>query len=129
MNNFKKEFKEFITKGNVVSMAVGIIIGGAFTAIVNSLVADIISPIIGLILGGLDFSKLSFGIGEAQITYGNVINAIIVFFITALVLFSIVKGFNKLENASKKEEAKEEEPAPTPDDIKLLTEIRDLLKK
>lgn len=129
MNNFKKEFKEFITKGNVVGMAVGIIIGGAFTAIVNSLVTDIISPVIGLVIGGLDFSALSFGIGEAQITYGNFINAIIVFLITALVLFSIVKAFNKLENMSKKEESKPEEPAPTPDDIKLLTEIRDLLKK
>ncbi len=129
MNNFKKEFKEFITKGNVVSMAVGIIIGGAFTAIVNALVADIISPIIGLLLGGLNFSALSFGIGGAQFAYGNFINAIIVFFITAFVLFTIVKGFNKLEKMSKKEEVKEEEPAPTPDDIKLLTEIRDLLKK
>ncbi len=129
MNNFKNEFKEFITKGNVVSMAVGIIIGGAFTAIVSSLVADIISPIIGLVLGGLDFSKLSFGIGEAQITYGNFINAIIIFLITALVLFFIVKGFNKLENITKKAEEVIEEPTPVPEDIKLLTEIRDLLKK
>ncbi len=124
------EFKEFITKGNVMSMAVGIIIGGAFTAIINSVVADIISPIIGLILGGVDFSKVSFGIGDAQIMIGNLINAIITFLITAVVLFFIIKAFNKFDDLKKKEEepAPEEEPA-VPEDIQLLTEIRDLLKK
>ncbi|MCR5181645.1 MAG: large conductance mechanosensitive channel protein MscL [Clostridia bacterium] len=131
MKNFVKEFKEFITKGNVMTMAVGIIIGGAFTAIINSLVADVIGPIIGLILGGKDFSALSFGIGDAQIMYGNFINAIITFILTAIVLFFIVKAFNKFENLKKKEEAEEEAPAePEPsDEAKLLTEIRDLLKK
>ena len=75
MKKFMTEFKEFIAKGNVMTMAVGIIIGGAFTAIINSVVADVISPIIGLILGGTDFSALSFGVGDAQIMIGNLINA------------------------------------------------------
>ena len=130
MKRFMAEFKEFISKGNVMTMAVGIIIGGAFTAIINSLVTDVIGPIIGLILGGTDFSKLSFGIGDAQIMIGNFINAIITFLITALVLFFIIKAFNKFDDMKKKEEepAPEEEPA-VPEDIQLLTEIRDLLQK
>ena len=124
------EFKEFITKGNVMTMAVGIIIGGAFAAIINSVVADIISPIIGLILGGIDFAALSFGIGDAQIMIGNLINAIITFLITAVVLFFIIKAYNKFDEMKKKEEepAPEEEPE-VPEDIQLLSEIRDLLKK
>ena len=130
MKKFMTEFKEFIAKGNVMNMAVGIIIGGAFTAIINSVVADVISPIIGLILGGTDFSALSFGVGDAQIMIGNLINAIITFLITAVVLFFIIKAFNKFDDMKKKEEepAPEEEPA-VPEDIQLLTEIRDLLKK
>ena len=130
MKKFMTEFKEFIAKGNVMTMAVGIIIGGAFTAIINSVVADVISPIIGLILGGTDFSKLSFGIGDAQIMIGNLINAIITFIITAIVLFFIIKSFNKFDDLRKKEEepAPEEEPE-VPEDIQLLSEIRDLLKK
>ena len=130
MKKFMTEFKEFIAKGNVMTMAVGIIIGGAFTAIINSLVADVISPIIGLILGGTDFSEVSFGIGGAQIMLGNFINAIITFLITAVVLFFIIKAFNKFDELKKKEEepAPEEEPA-VPEDIQLLSEIRDLLKK
>jgi large conductance mechanosensitive channel len=130
MKKFMTEFKEFIAKGNVMTMAVGIIIGGAFTAIINSVVADVISPIIGLILGGTDFSALSFGVGDAQIMIGNLINAIITFLITAVVLFFIIKAFNKFDEMKKKEEepAPEEEPA-VPEDIQLLTEIRDLLKK
>lgn len=130
MKKFMTEFKEFIAKGNVMTMAVGIIIGGAFTAIINSLVADVISPIIGLILGGTDFSAVCFGIGDAQIMLGKFINAIITFLITAVVLFFIIKAFNKFDELKKKEEepAPEEEPA-VPEDIQLLSEIRDLLKK
>ena len=130
MKKFMTEFKEFIAKGNVMNMAVGIIIGGAFTAIINSVVADIISPLIGLILGGVDFSAVSFGVGDAQIMIGNLINAIITFLITAVVLFFIIKAFNKFDDLKKKEEepAPEEEPE-VPEDIQLLTEIRDLLKK
>ena len=124
-----KEFKEFISKGNVMDMAVGIIIGGAFTAIVNSLVADVIGPIIGLILGGTDFSSLSFGIGEAQIMFGSFINAIITFLMTAVVLFLIMRSINKMKEIKSKEDEEPEEEAEPSEDIKLLTEIRDLLKK
>ncbi len=129
MKAFMTEFKEFITKGNVMTMAVGIIIGGAFSAIINSVVADIISPIIGLILGGVDFAALSFGVGDAQIMIGNLINAIITFLITAVVLFFIVKAYNKFDDLKKKEEPAPEEEPEVPEDIQLLSEIRDLLKK
>lgn len=120
------EFKEFISKGNVIDLAVGVIIGGAFTAIVTSLVNDILMPIIGLILGGMDFSTLSFGIGGAQVMYGAFIQAVINFLIIAFVIFMIVKGINSMKR--KEEEAPAEPEAPAAD-IQLLTEIRDLLKK
>lgn len=132
MKGFAKEFKEFISKGNVMSMAVGIIIGGAFTAIVNSIVENLISPLIGIICGGIDFSGLAVTVGEASFGIGAVINAIITFLLTALVLFFILKAFNKFnEKAAKKkeEEAAAEAPAEPSEDIKLLMEIRDLLKK
>ena len=128
MKEFFAEFREFISKGNVVSMAVGIIVGGAFTAIVNSLVDCVISPLIGLLMGGLDFSSLSFGFRGAQFLYGSFIQSVINFLITAFVLFLIVKGMNKLSDLAKKEE-EEQAPAEDPADIKLLTEIRDLLKE
>lgn len=128
MKKFFAEFKEFISKGDVMSMAVGIIIGGAFTAIVSSLVDDVISPILGLILGGIDFSSLSFGILDAQIMYGNFIQSIISFLLTAFVLFLVIKAINKMMSIKKKEE-EEVAPEETPADIALLTEIRDLLKK
>lgn len=123
MKSFFKEFKEFITKGNMMAMAVGVIIGGAFKAIIDSLVADVFGPIIGIFLGGTDFSQLSFGIGGAQIMIGNFIQAIISFLITALVVFILMKQYNKLQK-----EEPEEEPEPS-DEVKLLTEIRDSLKK
>lgn len=130
MKKFVSEFKAFITKGNVMSMAVGIIIGGAFTAIVNSLVKDIISPVIGILTGGINFEELSVGVGEAQIMVGNFINAVITFLLTALVLFWIVKFFNKLENLKKKEEEAPKAPEePKPTEMDVLTEIRDLLKE
>ena len=125
-----KEFKEFIAKGNVMSMAVGIIIGSAFTAIVTSLNQDIITPLLGLILGQVDFTSLSITVGEASVLYGNFIQALITFLITAFTLFLILKAFNRF--AEKKEAAEKQqpaEPAPVPEDIQLLTEIRDLLKK
>ena len=126
MKKFGKEFKEFISRGNVMTMAVGIIIGGAFTAITTSLVDDIISPLLGIILGQIDFSSLSVTLGEAQIMFGNFIQAIINFLLTALVLFCMIKAFNKFER--KKEEEPKKDPEPTKEE-KLLTEIRDLLKK
>lgn len=111
MKKFFKEFKEFVSRGNVMDMAVGIIIGGAFTAIVSSLVEDIISPILGL-FGGLNFDKLSVTLlGEVTLNYGKFITAIINFLIMALVIFSIVKAMNSAaEKMKKKEEEKPAEP-------------------
>ncbi|MBO4235495.1 MAG: large conductance mechanosensitive channel protein MscL [Firmicutes bacterium] len=123
MKSFFREFKEFITKGNMMAMAVGVIVGGAFKAIIDSLVADVFGPIIGIFLGGTDFSKLSIGIGGAQIMIGNFIQAIISFLITALVVFILMRQYNKMQK-----EAEEEAPEPS-DEVKLLTEIRDSLKK
>lgn len=125
MNAFLKEFKEFITKGDVLSMAIGIIIGGAFTAIVTSLTNDVIGPIIGMICGGIDFSGLAITVGSAQLMIGNFIQAVINFLITACVLFCLLKAFNKI--LPKKEPEPEPEPE-TPEDVKLLAEIRDLMK-
>ena len=125
-----KEFKEFINKGNVMDMAVGIIIGSAFTDIVNSLVDSILMPIIGAICGGFSVDQMSWKIGEATIGYGAFIQAIIDFLLIAWVLFMIIKALNKAKAAIvKEEEPAPEEPEETPADIALLTEIRDLLKK
>ena len=133
MKGFVKEFKEFITKGDVMSMAVGIIIGGAFTAIVTSLTEDVIGPVIGIIIGGVDFSSWGVQVGEATILFGNFSQAIINFLITAVVLFFIMKSFNtfkdKADKLAKKGKEEEEKPEEIPDDIRLLTEIRDALKK
>lgn len=107
MKKITKEFQEFISRGNVVDMAVGVIIGGAFTAIVNSLVNDMLTPLLGLLTGGMDFSTLSFGIGGAQFCYGSFIAAVINFLLIALVLFLLVKGINKLR---RKPEEKPAEP-------------------
>ncbi len=105
MKKIAKEFKEFIARGNVIDMAVGIIIGAAFKAIVDSLVADIISPLIGM-AGGLDFSKYAIKLNdEASLNYGNFITAIINFLIMAIIIFFIVKAFNKLSTIGKKDEA------------------------
>lgn len=117
-----KEFKEFISKGNAIDLAVGVIIGAAFGAIVNSVVGDLLMPIIGILLGGIDFSGLSVTIGGAVLPYGKLIQAVINFLIIAFVLFLIVKSINKFRSV------KEEAPVlPTPDQ-ELLTEIRDILK-
>ena len=124
-----KEFKEFISRGNVMDMAVGIIIGGAFTAIVGSLVADIITPIIGMLMGGVNFSELAVTVGSAQLTYGNFIQAIINFLLVAWVLFMIVKAMNKMKRKEEEKPAEPEAPAEPPEDIVLLREIRDSLKK
>ena len=121
-----KEFKEFIMRGNVIDLAVAVIIGAAFTAIVNSLVDDIIMPIIGVILGGVDFSSLAVTVGDATITYGNFIQAIINFLLVALVLFLIIRAINRMSR--KPAEAPAPPPAPTTEE-KLLIEIRDLLRE
>ena len=131
------EFKEFISRGNVMDLAVGVIIGGAFTAIVTSLVNDIIMPLVGIITGGVDFSSLAFQISlpeelgdvaPATINYGLFIQNIINFLLTAVVIFLLVKGINSFRR--KKEEAPEPEPDPEPsEEVKLLTEIRDFMAK
>ncbi len=135
------EFKTFIAKGNVLDMAVGIIIGAAFTAIVGSLVADIINPVIGMFIGGIDFSNYYFDLsmggyesleaakkaGAPLIMYGLFINAIIKFLIVAFVVFILVKNVNRLKDKMVKAEAAA--PAPTPEEVILLREIRDALAK
>ncbi|MBP5684291.1 MAG: large-conductance mechanosensitive channel protein MscL [Bacilli bacterium] len=121
-----KEFKEFINKGNVMDMAVGVIIGGAFGAIITSLVNDIIMPLVGIITGGVDVSNLSVKVGDATLAYGNFIQAIINFLIIALAIFLMVKTVNKLTR--KKEEKKEEKPAKS-EEVKILEDIRNLLRK
>lgn len=125
-----KEFRDFISRGNVLDLAVAVVMGTAFTAIVNSLVNDIIMPIIGMIIGGINFSGLSITVGEAMVMYGNFIQAVINFLIIAFVVFLLVKAINEAQSklAKPKEEKKAAPPAPTAEE-KLLAEIRDLLKK
>jgi large conductance mechanosensitive channel len=121
-----KEFKEFAVKGNVMDLAVGVIIGAAFGKIIASLVDNILMPIIGVMLQGINFQTLAVKIGEAEIKYGMFIGAVIDFIIIAFVLFLIIKGMNNL----KKREAAAPTVTPVPSkEEELLTEIRDLLKK
>jgi len=129
-----KEFKKFIMRGNVMDLAVGVIIGGAFGKIVTSLVNDVIMPLIGLLLGKIDFKTLKWVIEEAKgeapevaLNYGMFIQNIVDFIIIALAIFLMIRLIEKFR--SKPEPAPAPEPAPTPEDILLLTEIRDLLKK
>ena len=125
MKNVIKEFKAFIERGSVIDLAVGVVIGGAFSSIVTSLVNDIIMPLIGIIIGGIDFTGLSFKVGSAYVKYGNFIQNVINFLIIAFALFLLEKGINKL---SHKEEPKKEESKKS-DEVILLEEIRDVLKK
>ena len=118
-----QEFKAFIVRGNVVDLAIGVVIGAAFGKVVDSLVKDVFMPVIGLLLGGFDVSQLSVTLwGDAVIHYGNFLQAVINFLIIGFCLFLVVKGMNRLQ---RKEEAKVPEPTPTE---KLLAEIRDALK-
>ena len=134
MSKFVSEFKEFISRGNVVDMAVGIIMGSAFTAIVTSLVDDLIMPVIGMICAGVNIAELSVQVGSATLKYGAFLQAVLNFLIIALVIFSMVKAINsaraKAESLKKKkeEETPKEEEKPDPQ-IVLLEEIRDLLAK
>ncbi len=138
-----KEFREFAIKGNVVDLAVGVIIGGAFGKIVDSLVADIIMPLVGMVFGKLDFSSLYIVLGTAPagvantladlkkagvpvLAYGNFITIAVNFVILAFIIFMMVKQINKLRH---QEEAAPAAPAPTPEDVVLLREIRDSLKR
>lgn len=120
-----KEFRDFINRGNVIDLAVGIVIGAAFTAIVSSLVDDLLMPIIGMVTGGIDFTGLAITVGDASLAYGNFIQAILNFLIIAFAVFWLVRVVNRFRQ---QEEAKPAEPeAPTTEE-KLLTEIRDLLR-
>ena len=136
-----QEFKQFAMRGNVMDMAVGVIIGGAFGKIVSSLVNDVMMPPLGKLMGNMDFSGLfiQLGSGEkyaslakakeagiATVNYGLFINTVIDFVIVAFVIFLVIKGMNSMQ---RKEEAKPAAPAEPPADVKLLTEIRDLLRK
>ena len=122
-----KEFKEFISRGNVIDLAVGVIIGGAFGKIVTSLVNDIIMPIVGIIIGGLNFSQLSVSVGEATIAYGAFIQSIVDFFIIALCIFLIIKLINRFRKKKEAPVEEPKEPEPSREEL-LLAEIRDLLK-
>lgn len=142
MGKFLNEFKEFAVKGNVMDMAIGVVIGGAFGKIVTSLVSDIIMPAIGAITGGLNFTDWKWVVSQAvmdgetvvkpevALTYGNLLQVIFDFIIIAFSIFMVVRGINKVKAA--KEKPAEPAPAPAepvvPEDVKLLQEIRDLLK-
>ena len=139
MKKFWREFKEFINKGNVLGLAVGVIIGGAFSTITTSLTNDIIMPIVSIFLGGVDFSTMNLALptffpvaDEAvpnTLNYGNFISAVLNFLILALVVFLIVKAVNKAMSLTKKREEETPPPPPAPSNEEvLLTEIRDLLK-
>ena len=148
MKKIFKEFGEFIKRGNVIDLAVAVVIGGAFSSIVTSLVNDVIMPVISLATGGIDFTNLFISLngetyntlaeaqeaGASVLAYGSFIQAIINFLIIAFVIFMVVKAMNKaMDKVSKlkkkKEEESKEEPAPKSDEVVLLEEIRDLLKK
>ncbi|MBN8442836.1 MAG: large conductance mechanosensitive channel protein MscL [Thauera sp.] len=139
--SFVQEFKEFAMRGNVIDLAVGVIIGGAFGKIVDSLVKDVVMPIVGMLVGGVDFGNLYVNLsatayetleaaekaGAPLIKYGVFINSIINFLIIAFAIFVAIKAINKLKRAEPP--AAEPEPAPEPEDVKLLREIRDALKQ
>ncbi len=124
-----QEFKKFIARGNVLDLAVGVIIGGAFSSIVTSLVNNILTPILGLILGGVNFSSLAITFKDARIEYGQFIQSIIDFLIVAFCIFMIVKLINKFMHFHKKEEEKKDVVPPKSAEVLLLEDIRDLLKE
>lgn len=126
MKQFFHEFKQFIARGNVMDLAVGVIIGGAFSAITTSLINDIIMPLLGIFTGSISFAALSLEINGAVIAYGNFLQAALNFLVMAFVVFCLVKGINRLHR--KKEEAPPPPPQPSAEE-QLLTEIRDLLKE
>ena len=129
---FIKEFKEFAVKGNVMDMAVGVIIGGAFGKIVSSLVDDVLMPLVGMVTGNVDFTQLAYKIGDGEgaavLKYGQFIQNVVDFLIVALCIFFMVKGIAALNRKKEEEPAPAPAPEPTAEE-KLLTEIRDLLKK
>lgn len=141
MKKFLNEFKEFAMKGNVMDMAVGVIIGGAFGKIVSSLVNDLLMPLVGALIGNVDFTTLSTTLREAVmdgetvvkpavvLNYGNFIQVTVDFLIVAFCIFAVIKAINAMKKKEEPAPAEPEAPAPKPDDVVLLEEIRDLLKK
>ena len=141
MKKFLQEFKEFAMKGNVMDMAVGVIIGGAFGKIVSSLVNDLLMPLVGALIGNVDFPTLSATLRQAVMDgetvvkpavvlhYGNFIQVTVDFLIVAFCIFAVIKGINAMKKKEEPAPAEPEAPAPKPDDVVLLEEIRDLLKK
>ncbi len=133
---FIAEFKKFISRGSVIDLAVGVIIGSAFTAIVTSLVNDIVMPVIGCIFGGIDFTDLKYvitpasgDVAEAAIYYGNFIQSVVNFLLVALVIFMVVKAINRFRKRKQDEAETAVVPAEPSEDVLLLREIRDLLQK
>ena len=120
---FWSDFKSFAVKGNVIDLAIAVVLGGAFNAIVGAIVDNILMPIVGIITGGVDFGSLAVTVGDAELKYGLAISAIVKFIIIAWFLFMVVKAINR-----KKKEAPAAPPAP-PEEVVLLREIRDALKK
>ncbi len=130
MKSFLEQFKAFAMKGNVIDLAVAVVIGAAFGKIVSSLVADIITPVIGLLMGGIDFSGLTYTVGDAVLAYGIFVQSVIDFIIVALAIFMVVKGITKAqEKATKKEDVAEEKPKEPSEEVLLLREIRDSVKR
>lgn len=126
MKSFLNEFKAFAMRGNVVDLAVAVVIGAAFGKIVSSLVENIVTPLIGVLLGGVDFTSLSFEVKSVVVKYGVFLQSIFDFIIIAFAIFIALKALSKLQ---KKEEEKPKEPAPTPEEVLLLREIRDSLRR
>lgn len=130
MKQLLQEFKEFAMKGSVIDLAVWIVVGTAFSGIVSSLVDNVIMPVVGIVMQGIDFTTLSIGIGDAQIMYGQLIQALLNFIIVAFALFLVIKAINTAQSAVKKPKKPAEPAVPSlTTDQELLTEIRDLLKK
>ncbi len=129
MKSFVEQFKAFAMKGNVIDLAVAVVIGAAFGKIVSSLVADIITPVIGLLMGGVDFSGLSYTVGDAVLSYGVFVQSVIDFVIVALAIFMVVKGITKAQEKATKPVEVTEAPKEPSEEVKLLQEIRDSLRR
>ncbi len=129
MKSFVEQFKAFAMKGNVIDLAVAVVIGAAFGKIVSSLVADIITPVIGLLMGGVDFSGLSYTVGDAVLSYGVFVQSVIDFVIVALAIFMVVKGITKAQEKATKPVEVSEAPKEPSEEVKLLQEIRDSLRR
>jgi large conductance mechanosensitive channel len=127
VSNFVKEFREFINRGNVVDLAVAVVIGAAFTAVITSFTNDVLLQLVAAIFGKPDFSALSFGLGDAEIYYGNFLTALLNFVIVAFAVFLVVKALNEMQRRRARGETPADEEPPPPTDVELLAEIRDLL--